>query len=82
MLTVPVILCFNIIDWNLIEVKRLDIKVRKIMTTYSIMTQRPIFTVFTSHEVTGGGERDLTELDLYCKTSTIGLFRYLNLSDD
>ena len=27
---------FNIIDWNLIEVKRLDIKVRKMMTTHSM----------------------------------------------
>ena len=27
---------FNIIDWNLSEIKRLDIKVRKIMTTYSM----------------------------------------------
>ena len=36
-LTIPVITySFNIIDWNLIEVKRLDIKVRKMMTTLSM----------------------------------------------
>ena len=45
MLAIPVITySFNIIDWNLSEVKRLDIKIRKTM----------ISTVFTSQEVTGG----------------------------
>ena len=44
-LAIPVITySFNIIDWNLSEVKRLDIKIRKTM----------ISTVFTSQEVTGG----------------------------
>ena len=44
-LAVPVITySFNIIDWNLSEVKRLDIKIRKTMTC----------TVFTSQEVAGG----------------------------
>ena len=35
-LTIPVITyTFSIIDWNLSEVKRLDIKIRKIMATHS-----------------------------------------------
>ena len=36
-LAMPVITySFNVIDWNLNEVKRLDIKVRKMMTTHSM----------------------------------------------
>ena len=51
-------------------------------TTYSMHQQRLIFTVFISKEVTGGGGRGLTQFELAYKTLTIGLFRYLNLSDD
>ena len=37
MLAIPVITySFNIIDWNFNEVKRLDVKIRKMMTTHSI----------------------------------------------
>ena len=37
MLAIPVITySFNIIDWNLSEVKRLDIKVRKMMATHDM----------------------------------------------
>ena len=46
---------FNITDWNLNEVKRLYIKVRKMRKHTACITQRPISTVFTSQEVTGGG---------------------------
>ena len=54
-LAIPVITYnFNIIDWNLSEIKRLDVKIRKMMATHSIITQRLIFTVFTSQEVAGG----------------------------
>ena len=37
-LAIPVITySFNIIDWNLKEVKRLDIKIRKMMTAHNMM---------------------------------------------
>ena len=57
MLAIPVITCsFNIIDWNLSEVKRLDIKARKMITQHTAcITQRSISTVFTSQEVTREG---------------------------
>ena len=57
---------FNIIDWNLSEVKRLDTKVRKMMIRHSIITQRSMFPVFTSQEVTGEG---FDPLELSYKTS-------------
>ena len=50
------------------------------MTTHSVHEQRLIFTVFISKEVMWG--RVLTQLELAYKTLTLGLFRYLNLSDD
>ena len=54
-LAIPVITySFNIIDWNLSEVKRLDVNIRKMMTTHSMHHPRLIFTVFTSQEVVGG----------------------------
>ena len=55
---------FNIIEWNLSEVKRLGIKI-----IHSLYLPR------------SNGGRGLTQLELSYKTSTIGLFRYLNLSD-
>ena len=64
---------FNIIDCNLSEVKRLDIKVRKVMTTHSMHHPK---------EISSKISRVLTQFELAYKTSSISLFRYLNLSDD
>ena len=51
MLAIPVITCsFNIIDWNLVEVKT-EVKTRQ---HTACINQRPMSTVFTSQEVTGG----------------------------
>ena len=53
-LAIPVITySFNIIDWNLSEVKRLDVKIRKMMTTHSMHHPKAVFTAFTSQEVVG-----------------------------
>ena len=81
MLAIPVITySFNIIDWNLSEVKRLDVKIRKMMTTHSMHHPKvDIHRLYLSRSSRGRG---LTQLELSYKTSTIGLFRYLNLSDD
>ena len=80
-LAIPVITySFNIIDWNLSEVKRLDIKIRKMMTTHSMHHSKVDIHRLYLTESTGG--RGLTQLELSYKTSTIGLFRYLNLSDE
>ena len=71
---------FNIIDWNLSEVKRLYVKIRKMMTTHSM--HHPKTDIDRLHLRRSSGGRGLTQLKLSYKTSTIGLFRYLNLSDD
>ena len=50
MLAIPVITySFNIIDWNLNQVKKLNIKIRKMMTA-----QVSIFIVSSSQEVAEG----------------------------
>ena len=81
MLVIPVITySFNIIDWNHSEVKRLDINVRKMMTTHSM--HHPKADIHRLYLPTSNVGRGLTQLELSYNTSTIGLFRYLNLSDE
>ena len=84
MLVTPVITySFNIIDWNLSEVKRLDVKIRKMMTTHSMHHPKAdIHRLYLPRSNGGGGGKGLTQLKLSYKTSTINIFRYLNLSDD
>ena len=83
-LAIPVITySFNIIDWNLSEVKRLDVKIRKMMTTHSMHHPKAdIHRLYLPRSNGGGGGKGLTQLKLSYKTSTINIFRYLNLSDD
>ena len=70
---------FNITEWNLSEVKRLGIKIRKMMTTHSMHhLKADIHRLYLPRR---NGGRGLTQLKLSYKTSTTGLFRYLNLSD-
>ena len=80
-ITIPVITySFNIIDWNLSEVKRSDIKIRKMMTTHSM--HHPKADIHHLYLPRSNWGRGLTQLELPYKTLTIVLFRYLNLSDD
>ena len=62
------------------QVKRLDINVRKMMTTHN--THHPKANIHRLYHPRSNGGRGLTQLELSYKTSTIGLLRYLNLSDD
>ena len=69
---------FNIADWNLNEVKRLGIKVRKMITIHSMYYPKTdIYRLYIPRSNKGKG---LTQL--FYKTWTIGLFQYLNLLDD
>ena len=75
-LAIPVITySFNIIDWNLSEVKRLDIKIRKMITTHSM--HHPKADIHRLYLPRSNRGRDLTQLELSYKSSKIGLFRYL-----
>ena len=80
-LALPIITySFNIIEWNLSEVKRLDIKIKKMMTTHSMHHLK--VDIHRLYLPKSNGERGLTQLELSYKTSTISLFRYMNLSND
>ena len=80
-LAIPVMTySFNIVDWNLSEVKRLDTKIRKTITTRSM--HHPKADIHRLYLPRSNEGRGLTHLELSHKTSTICLFRYLNLLDD
>ena len=68
---------FNITDWNFSEVKRLDVRM---MTTHSM--HHPKTDIYRLYLSRSSGGKGLTQLVLSYKTPTIGLFRYLNSSDD
>ena len=68
------------LNWNLSEVKKLNIKVRKMMKRHSM--HHPKADIHRIYLPRSKGGRGLSQLELFYKTSTIGLFRYLNLSDD
>ena len=72
-LAIPVIAySFNIIDWNLSEVKRLDVKSRKMIITHSMHHPKAyIHCLYLSRSSEGRG---LTQIELSYKRSTIGLF--------
>ena len=73
MLAIPVITySFYIIDWNLNELKRLDIKVRIMMTTHSM--HHPKADIYSLYLPRSNRGRSLTQPELSYKTSTIGLF--------
>ena len=72
-LSIPVITySFNIIVWNLSEVKRLDVKIRKMMRTHSM--HHPKADIHRLYFPRSSGGRGLTQLELSYKTLTIGLF--------
>ena len=80
-LVIPVITySFNIINWSISDIKRLDTKIRKLMTAHSM--HHPKSDIDRLYIPRSNGGRGLTQLELSYKTSTIGLYRYLNLTDD
>ena len=80
-IAIPVVsYSFNIINWNLSEIKRLDAKIRK-MFTISRM-HHPKADVERLYVPRKEGGRGLIQLELMYKTSTIGLSQYLSNSND
>ena len=80
-LAVPVITySFNIINWNLNEIKKLDTKIRKLLTMYNM--HHPKADVDRLYLPRSSGGRGMIQLELSYRTSTIGLYRYLDLSQD
>ena len=74
-LAVPVVThSFNIINWKLSEIKKLDIKTRKLLTLGKMHQSKADVDRLYLPRVRGG--RDFTQLELSYNTTTIGLAAY------
>ena len=80
-LAVPVVTySFNIINWNVSEIQRMDTKTRKILTANRM--HHPKADVDRIYLPRKQGGRGLTQLSLAYKTTTIGLQAYLHTTND
>ena len=80
-LAIPVVTySFNIIIWKLTNIKKLDTKVRKLLTTYRMHCPKPDVDRLYIPRKEGG--RGLIQLELTYKTTTIKLEKYLDSSKD
>ena len=75
-MVIPVVTySFNIIDWSMQEIKRMDVKVRKLLTINRM--QHPKADVDRIYLPRAEGGRGMIQLENAFKTSTIGLEVYL-----
>ena len=71
---------FNIINWKLSEIKKLDTKTRKLLTMAKM--HHPKADIDRLYLPRSDGGRCLVQLELTYKTTTIGLDAYLTSSND
>ena len=71
---------FNIINWKLTEIKRLDTKTRKLLTMQNM--HHPKADVDRMYLPRASGGRGLVQLELAFKTTTIGVHAYLTRTKD
>ncbi len=71
---------FNIVDWKLNNIKRIDTKTRKILTMEKM--HHPKADINRLYLPRASGGQGLVQLELTFKTTTIGLDAYLTNSDD
>ena len=71
---------FNIRNWKMSEIKRLDTKTRKLLTIYRMHHPKADVNRMYLPRRTGG--RGLTKLETAYKSTTIGLETYLRNTDD
>ena len=80
-LAVPVVTySFNIINWTLQELAKLDTKTRKFLTMYKMHHPKSDVDRLYLPRIEGG--RGLIKLELSYKTTTIGLDKYLQETQD
>ena len=80
-LAIPVVTySFNIINWKLSDIKRLDTKTRKMLTMEKM--HHPKADVDRLYLPRAEGGRGLAQLELTFKTTTIGLDTYLTSTED
>ena len=80
-LALPVVTySFTIINWSLTEIKKVDTKIRKLLTMYRM--HHPKSDVNRLYLSRNEGGRELVQLELPLKTSIIGMDTYLNNTND
>ena len=80
-LAIPVVTySFNVVNWNLKELKKLDTKIRKQLTCNR--RHHPKSDVARLYIPRRRGGRGMIQLELSYKTSTIGLCKYLENTQD
>ena len=80
-LAIPVVTySFNIINWKLSDIRRLDTKTRKMLTMEKM--HHPKADVDRLYLPRAEGGRGLVQLELTYKTTTIGLDTYLTSTED
>ena len=80
-LAIPVVTySFNVISWNLKEIRRMDRKIRKLLTLKRM--HHPKADVNIMYVPRKEGERGMKNLEMCFKTTTIGLYTYLLSADD
>ena len=80
-LAVPVVqYSFNIINWNLADLNRLDTKTRKLLTSNKMY--HPKADVDHLYLPRSSGGRGMIELETSFETTTIGMQKYLTVSND
>ena len=80
-LAIPVVsYSFNIINWNLSELMKLDTKIRKQFTCHKM--HHPKSDKDRLYVPRSKGGRGLIQLELSYKTSTLGLSQYLDQTND
>ena len=71
---------YNIINWNLNELNKIDIKIRKLLTCQRM--HHPKADVASFYIPRNKGGRGLMQLELCYKTTTIRLYNYLTKTKD
>ena len=80
-LAMPVVQCsFNIIKWTLQDLRRIDKKIRKLLTCYKM--HHPKADKDRLYLPRSEGGRSLIQTELTYKTATIGLHKYLQATKD
>ena len=71
---------FNIINWTLRELRKIDTKIRKLLTYYKMNHPKADKDQFYLPRTEGG--RSVIQLELTYKTTTTGLHKYLQTTKD
>ena len=80
-LAIPVVqYSFNIINWNVSDLQRMDRKTRKLLTCHRML--HPKSDVDRLYLPRGKGGRGLLQVELAYRTATIGMKTYLEHSED